>query len=246
MRLAFSKPVPEAGLGTLIGTFRAEGYEGLQLKMGQFNSYLDKPQAFVDAWGSDPGIVSALIWFDTLDDEGASRLRSVISFAAAVGSERVVFCHNLSRQGLTLPDIAELGRTISKFGAEANESGVKLSLHHHFDQPVMHHDDFVAFFGATAPDTVGLTIDTAHLAKSGITDIPAFIREFAPIVDNIHLKDFADGEWRLLGRGQLDLPGIIDTLDSIGYAGWLCVDEESSATLSEGFDVSRNWLAGRV
>ncbi len=90
-------------------------------------------------------------------------------------------------------------------------------------------------------------MDTAHLAKSGVDDIPAFLAEFAPIVDNIHLKDYseqdrADGEWRLLGEGELDLDGILRQLAADDFEGWLCVDEESSASLDEGFRVSRAWL----
>ncbi len=179
----------------------------------------------------------------TLDDAGANglaRLHQIIAFAAATGAERVVFCHDHPHDGVTSSDLRSYARTLSAVGREAADQSVALSLHHHYQQPVMHYDDFCAFFSAA--DHVGLTVDTAHLAKSGITDIPGLIRDFAPVIDNLHLKDYADGQWRLLGQGTLDFKAITAALGDVGYSGWLCVDEESPASLAEGFEVSRTYL----
>lgn len=243
MRRAFSKPTPdEQTFEAMMTGFRAEGYEGLQLKMGQFVPYLQEPQRFLDRWGEDTGRVSALIYFDTLDGSGAEKLAATVRFAEAVGSERVVFCHNHVREGVSETDLQEFARTISGFGADAAARGVAFSLHHHTDQPVMHPADVDVFFAAAAPGTVRLTVDTAHLARSGVADIPSFITEHAALIDNIHLKDYADGEWRLLGRGDLDLLGTLAALTEAGYDGWLCVDEESTADLPTGLTVSREWL----
>lgn len=63
----------------------------------------------------------------------------------------------------------------------------------------MTREEIVRFFTATEGQTVGLTVDTAHLMKSGITDVAGIIREFHQVVDNIHAKDYADGQWRVLG-----------------------------------------------
>ena len=241
MRRAFSKPVPETELDRLVGSYREAGYEGLQLKQGQYLEHVADPDGLRARWGDDPGTYSALIVFDTLGADGLPPLRSIVEFAAEVGSERVVFCHDHPRDGVDRDTLRAFAGILALEGMAARDRGVALSLHHHFGQPVMLPDDFRVFFDATG-DTVGLTIDTAHLAKSGIDDIPAFCREFAPVVDNLHLKDYADGEWRLLGAGTLPLADILTALDAGGYDGWLCVDEESTATLDEGFRVSREWL----
>ena len=57
---------------------------------------------------------------------------------------------------------------------------------------------------------VGLTIDTAHLVKSGINDIN-------------------DGEFRVLGNGQIDFAPVFAAVREIGYDGWMSADEESGA-----------------
>jgi sugar phosphate isomerase/epimerase len=244
VRIAFSKPTrDDTEQRDLFGGFHAAGYAGLQLKGGQYAAHLADPAAFTAQWGSDPALTSALITMGTLDhdgDNGLARLRQIIAFAAATGAERVVFCHDHPHDGVTSSDLRSYARILSALGREAVEQGVALSLHHHYQQPVMIYDDFCAFFSAA--DHVGLTVDTAHLAKSGVTDIPRLIRDFGPVIDNVHLKDYADGQWRLLGQGTLDFKAINAALGDIAYSGWLCVDEESPAPLAEGLEVSRTYL----
>jgi sugar phosphate isomerase/epimerase len=133
---------------------------------------------------------------------------------------------------------------MSEIGKQSADRGVALSLHHHYQQPVMRRPDFDVFFGAA--DSVGLTVDTAHLVKSGVTDVAGLIRDLGPVIDNLHLKDFAAGEFRLLGEGTLDFDAIFQALREIDYHGWLCVDEESSASLADGLRISQEFLRARL
>ncbi len=245
MKIAFSKPTPDAGdQRKLFEGFRAAGYEGLQLKGGQYADHLDDPPGFTGTWGEDRALTSGLITMGTLDDGGIAKLRRIIGFGAATGAERIVFCHDHPHDGVTASDLRDFARTLSELGHDAAGQGLVLSLHHHYQQPVMHRDDFDVFFSAARH--VGLTVDTAHLARSGITDIPGLIRYFGAFIDNVHAKDYADGEFRILGRGTLDFDGIVTALRDIDYGGWLCVDEESPASLAEGLRASREYLRGRL
>jgi sugar phosphate isomerase/epimerase len=241
VKIAFSKPTrDDAEQRALFAGFRPAGYRGLQLKGGQYAAHLDRPASFAANWGDDPALTSALITMGTLDDAGVARLREIIAFGVATGAERVVFCHDHPRDGVTPADLRAFARVLSEVGRESAEQGVALSLHHHFQQPVMHREDFGVFFSAS--DHVGLTVDTAHLVKSGVTDVAGLIRDFGPVIDNLHLKDYAAGQWRILGQGALDFKEIAAALGDISYAGWLCVDEESTASLAEGLTASRAYL----
>ena len=241
MKIAFSKPTQDPDeQRELFAGYRAAGYEGLQLKGGQYAGYLGDPADFVGTWGDDPALTSGLITMGTLDGNGVAHLRRVIGFGARTRAERVVFCHDHPRDGVTARDLTRFARTLSGLGREAADQGVALSLHHHFQQPVMHRDDVEVFFSAA--EHVGLTVDTAHLAKSGITDAAGLIRDFGRVIDNVHLKDYEQGQWRILGRGTLGFRAIIAALHDIDYAGWLCVDEESPASLAEGLRASREYL----
>jgi inosose dehydratase len=246
LRRSFSKFLEPADVTTLISTFRVQGYEGLQLKGAQYAQFVDDPQRALDELGTDPGIYSAIITGDSIDDEGRERIRRTVDFAAIVGAERIVFCHGHPNVGVDREMRQTFARILADIAKEATDRGVAFSLHHHYDQPVMRLEDFREFFEGLEPGELGLTVDTAHLAKSGIDDLPAFIDEFGAFVDNVHLKDYAgtagEGEWRLFGEGDLDLVGVLEGLERADHGGWICVDEESTATLEEGLTRSREWL----
>lgn len=232
MRFAFSRPTGgDDEQRVLFQNFHPIGYDGLQLKRGQYAKYLDDPQRFADDWGKAPGLAAGLITGGRLDEDGIASLRKVLRFASAMGSDRVIFCHGRPREGLTADDIRGFAKRLSELGAEARSLGTKLSLHHHFNQPVMHRADFDAFFDAVEDGAVGLTVDTAHLVKSGVDDIAGVVRDFAGAIDNFHLKDFADGRWRVLGEGEIDFAPVFTAIRDIGYDGWVSIDEESGGDI---------------
>ena len=232
MKLAFSKPTgDDSERHLLFSRFQSHGYDGLQLKRGQFSDYLDAPERFTQDWGHYQGIASGLIMTGTLEETGVSLLRKVFKFAQSVKSERIIFCHRVSRQGLTSVDIKNSAKILSKLGNEAEQFGAKLSLHHHYDQPVMYRADFDVFFDAVEGQSVGLTVDTAHLVKSGIEDVAELIQDFRHVIDNIHLKDFADGEFKVLGQGRINFTPVFSAIQEVGYNGWLCADEESGGDI---------------
>ena len=250
----------------LFSTYRGYGYEGLQLKAGQYLSCLDDPgqaqPVFADdaAFADDAGLCSGLIFGGQLDDTGLSALRRVIDFAALVKSERVVFCHNHPRAEVTADDLRRFASVLSSAGSYAHDRGTTLSLHHHYNQPVMFPDDIRLFFEYTQPGSVGLTIDTAHMWMAGVDDVGATIEEFADVLDNVHLKDCRDDApgQRLpsgartatafvpLGQGQLDFEPVFRALRSTGYSGWLCVDEESGADIGQSLKLSYDFVSERL
>jgi len=247
MKLAFSKPTADDDeRERLFSRFRTAGYDGLQLKPAQYGDYLGCPERFVEDWGDVPGVAAALIFAAALDAAGVRAIRDLFQFARAVGAERIVFCHLRSRQDLTDVDIKGFARILSELGKEARQPGLKLSLHHHYDQPVMYRRDVDLFFGAVEEQAVGLTVDTAHLVKSGIDDIADLILDFRQVIDNFHLKDFAGGEWRLLGRGAIDFDPIFAAIQEIKFDGWLSADEESGSDLVGAMEECYQFMAARL
>lgn len=234
MRFAFSVPTSDREEQVLLfSQFQGAGYDGLQLKRGQFQDYVDNPSRFRDEWGDRGGIASGLIVAGELDENGVSQLRRLIGFANAVASERIIFCHSRPRQEVSTGDIREYAAVLSELGKEARQHGTYLSLHHHYNQPVMYRDDFEVFFESVPDGSVGLTLDTAHLVKSGINDVAGVIRDFGAYIDNFHLKDLADGEFRVLGEGDIDFSPVFSQIRAINFDGWLCADEESGGDINE-------------
>lgn len=94
--------------------------------------------------------------------------------------------------------------------------------------------------------TVGLTVDTAHLVKSGVSDIAGLIRDLRDVIDNFHLKDFADGCFRVLGTGDIDFGPVFAAILETGYDGWLSADEESGADVVEAMRQCYRFMTGRL
>lgn len=247
--LAFSKPTRDVEAQRLLfDSYQAAGYDCLQLKGNQYGQYVDNPRRFHDAWGDDASHVESLITMNPLDVDGIARLRELFGFAAGVGARRVVLCHDVPRDGLADADLAGFARMMSGLGREAADQGVRLSLHHHTNEPVMHRRDFDVFFDAVEDKSVALTVDTGHLMKSEVYDIAGLLRDLAAVIDNVHLKDYADGEFRLLGQGTVEFGDVLSALSGLDADATICVDEESRADIGDGLEVSRRflepWLAG--
>src|SRR5579859_1164628 len=162
MKLAFSKPTRNADeQHNLFSRFHSFGFEGLQLKQSQYWGDVDHPERFIEQWGQDaPAIASGLIMQGLLDEAGIASLRRVFTFAQAVGSERIIFCHCQPRQGLSRADIKSFAHLLSDRGKQARQHATSLSLHHHYNQPVMYREDFEVFFASVDDQSLGLTVDT--------------------------------------------------------------------------------------
>lgn len=235
IKLAFSRPTSTTEeQSVLFQNYREAGYDGLQLKAVQYMPYLAEPAKFKEEWGHLPGIGSALITGGSLDEASVEKLRDVFRFASAIGTDLIVYCHGIKRADVTAEHIRSYADLLSDLGLEAQQLGVKLSLHHHYNNPVMYRDDFDVFFNRIKENSVGLTVDTAHLVKSGINDVAEVIRSFGHVIDNFHLKDFEQGEWKVLGQGAIDFNPIFGAIREIGYKGWISADEESGGGIVEG------------
>jgi sugar phosphate isomerase/epimerase len=230
MKLAYSAPSPdETQRRRLFDNLKATGYEGVQLKPGDYKPFLDSPAKFLETYPQLAGLISGCIDYGQLNRE---EIRKVIAFSKAVQADVIVYCHGVPRDGLTQSDLERFAGLYDEIGKESQQAGVRWTLHHHTNQPCMRRDDFDVFFAR--PRSYGLTVDTAHLVKSGITDIAEIIRTFRHAVANFHMKDITGRDWKVLGEGDIDFAPVFAAMKEIGYTGWVSADEESGGDVVEG------------
>jgi inosose dehydratase len=123
--------------------------------------------------------------------------------------------------------------------------GVQACLHPHVGTVVESRDDVDRVLeGSTVP----LCLDTGHLLIGG-TDPAALVREATERVVHTHLKDVdqtwatrvqqgevtysaavTGGMYRPLGRGDVDIAGIVRTLEDFGYPGWYVLEQDTVLT----------------
>ncbi|MGH2401600.1 MAG: sugar phosphate isomerase/epimerase family protein, partial [Candidatus Limnocylindria bacterium] len=140
----------------------------------------------------------------------------------------------------------ELAELLGELVAAAPE-GVKVAFHPHTATWIEAPDEVEAL-ASKLPDTgAGLCLDVGHYLVGGGEPVRA-IRHYGSLVTHVHLKDvdpivLARLRWteidgfgaavreRIfteLGNGALDLHGVLTTLDTIEYRGWLMVEQDSS------------------
>ena len=126
--------------------------------------------------------------------------------------------------------------------------GVSLALHPHVGTLVETDADVARVL---AGSTVGWCFDTGHLLIGG-TDPAAFVRENAPRIVHVHLKDVDSvlahrvragelslvaatqaGLFRPLGQGDSGIEEVVRLLDHHGYERWLVLEQDTAITGQE-------------
>jgi len=163
--------------------------------------------------------------------------------------------------GLTDDEWALLSGGLRLVCEQAVASGVRVHYHNHVGTYVETPAEVDRFLLETAGDDLDLCFDTGHYAYGG-GDPTAFVLDHAAQIGYLHLKDVsasvlaearAQG-WSFLealrqiifcefGDGIVDIPKVIDVLKANDYAGWVIVEQDTSARDStESATASRAYL----
>lgn len=142
-------------------------------------------------------------------------------------------------------EVAELWRPILDI---FTEYGIAFALEAHPSEIAFDYYTAERLIRVLDHPAFGLNFDPSHLWWQGIDPV-LFLRDFAPYVRHVHMKDAAvhrDGragvlgshlpfgdhrrgwDFRSVGRGDVDFESIIRTLNDIGYTGPLSVEWEDN------------------
>ena len=133
--------------------------------------------------------------------------------------------------------------------------GLRAVIHPHAGTYLETDAEIERLMEALDPSLVGLCLDTGHLRYGG-ADPARRIRDYAVAIRHVHLKDcrasvldalpegagfvgaVKAGVFCPLGKGDSDIPGSVAALASVGYDGWLVVEQDTALT----FDITRPQL----
>lgn len=134
--------------------------------------------------------------------------------------------------GTTEVELASDADRALQIGQLARQHGVTVCLHPHFGTNVERADELAYMMTHLDPALVSLTIDTAHTVLGGMDPIET-VTQYADRIRYMHMKDILpsvdpDLPWwsgfRELGRGTVDLIGVVEVLKGTGFEGVLCVE----------------------
>jgi inosose dehydratase len=128
--------------------------------------------------------------------------------------------------------------------AVRDATGLRTAFHHHCATYVETAGEIDTLMQMTAPDLVGLCLDTGH-ATFGGADPLALLRTFRDRIQHVHFKDcsptIADASRREgwsyvtavrrgifceLGAGSVNFAAILDELQRTNYDGWIVVEQD--------------------
>jgi inosose dehydratase len=131
---------------------------------------------------------------------------------------------------------------LDRAAARAAERGLLATLHPHVGTMVERPDEVRRVLDGSG---VPLCLDTGHLLIGG-TDPGELARAAADRVGHVHLKDVnatvackvadgqityakgvADGLYRPLGQGDVELAGVVGALEASGYRGWYVLEQDT-------------------
>jgi inosose dehydratase len=256
---------------TLFSEVRAAGYEGTELGdgfprdpvalRGALDEYgLQMPSAWggFDVFGDEQERIRRLC--DLLAGVGAS----FINLADQSESGRKAYgCRADAPDAprLTPSQWDQLATSVCQAAETAREFGLQAAFHLHAGTWVETRDDLEQLLNRAPAPLLKLCWDVGHAICGGIDPV-AVVREHADRIAYIHLKDVdrvvlegvrRDGVpfdeavrrrvFTELGRGVLDVAGLLGALRDIGYDGWLMVEQDSSwLAPAESASASREYL----
>lgn len=191
----------------------------------------------LQAPGAAEAVDRALDAFGDPHSAASGGRHPVLVLAAATGQEGYDTRPELDADGWSL-----LLSNLNRAAARAAERGFTATLHPHVGTMVEGPDEVHRVLDGSG---ISLCLDTGHLLIGG-TDPAELAHEAAARIGHVHLKDVtaavaqkvsdreisytegvADGLYRPLGQGDVDVAGVVGALEASGYQGWYVLEQDT-------------------
>ncbi|MHB8507895.1 MAG: sugar phosphate isomerase/epimerase family protein [Candidatus Dormibacteria bacterium] len=152
-------------------------------------------------------------------------------------------------------NLRRLAVSVGEAAARCTSHGLRASFHSHLWTDVETEEELDQIMCLAEMDQVSLALDTAHLhlARMSPIDVAQRYRRRLGIV---HLKDAIGGSkpsgapkadlFRELGRGEVDLVGMIRVLRQMKYSGWVLAELDRSDDPRESARVSVAYMVQQL
>ncbi|MBX9933389.1 MAG: sugar phosphate isomerase/epimerase [Methylobacterium sp.] len=150
-------------------------------------------------------------------------LKRAFEIGGILGSEAVSFWAGVPKPGVDHADAKTwLREGLVEIVAYAEEQGVAACLEPEPGMLIETLDDYAAL----QIDGLRLALDTGHCLVTQEREPAAAVAEFADRIGTVAIEDMARGVHIHLpfGEGDMDVPGVLAALESIGYEKLVCVE----------------------
>lgn len=149
------------------------------------------------------------------------------------GTVIVIGPNGVRRQGFDFAaNKANILAALNEVGRALTDLGLTPALHQHTGTCIETRDETYAIMEAVDTRYMKFGPDIGQLQKGGADPVQV-VKDFLPLVQHMHLKDFSGGEAFLgycpLGQGKVNLPAILAMMDGKKIDGMVMVELDSSA-----------------
>jgi inosose dehydratase len=114
---------------------------------------------------------------------------------------------------------ADIVSALNDYAAAVTDMGFKTGLHQHTGTCIESRDEVYAVMGGVNTKNLKFAPDVGQLQKGG-ADAAQVVKDFLPLVTHMHLKDYKGWQYYSgycpLGMGTVDIPAILDMVESAG------------------------------
>ena len=245
------------------------GYRGVQLRGNAYNQYKDKVKVLNEILKVNrmnvPIMSSGNVSLDPLNQKSDfERHMANAKWVKSIGGKymQITFDGRPNATGIQSKEdcqrAAMLGTEIGKGSADL---GIRTLHHNHMGHLGQMPEEVKMIHDAADRKHMGLLLDVAHYAQGGGSP-EKDIAEYGSLLELVHLKDLIDTapnekgksnyQFVELGKGKVNLDGVLAALAKIGFAGWAMVELDavprpgdtplSCATTSANFLKAKNIL----
>jgi len=178
-------------------------------------------------------------------------LKSLADIRPLVKYLRVLGCRDVCNSGLaawekrSLADYKEAIAALNRAGRLLRGEGIRLHYHNHdfeFQKVDGSKTGMDLLVEGLDPDAADLCVDVAWVMRGG-DDPASFLRRHKDRIGYLHLKDHDGTDWIELGRGKLDLAGVMKVLPELAGVRWVMIEQDSTKLdPMESVALSRKYL----
>jgi inosose dehydratase len=124
---------------------------------------------------------------------------------------------------------------VNAIAKRAADKGIECSYHPNSPMGSVYRneEDYKILLNGLDSSVIKYTPDLGHIAKGGMDPL-SIVKEYHQLVNCIHYKDmYADGRWAPMGEGIIDFVGTTNYLKSIGFEGWIVVEDECDKAITD-------------
>jgi inosose dehydratase len=250
-----------------IDDIAAVGFHGIQLRSPVMDRYGDKPEELRRRL-ADKGLSLTCLSSGTVDADPGREQQYLETharnarFVKAVGGTLLQLISRRPKDRAPTPEeFDRLGRLLTEIGRRASEVGVRLVYHNHMGAFGQAPDEVARVLSASDPRSVGFLLDIAHYQQGG-GDTVAAVSRHRDRLAIVHLKDVISPvpgdtrppaqsyKWVELGRGKVDVPGVITALKAIRFRGPAVIELDAvpdpGRTPKESAEINKRYVVEKL